>query len=63
MEMYKVPNDMSPDIMNGAFKLRKTPDYNLRHTSHFSTDPIHSVYSGTESASRTKNLGANTCGN
>ena len=42
---------MSPDIMNEVFKLRNTPHYNLRHTSHFSTDPIHSVYNGTESAS------------
>ena len=32
--MYIVPNDMSPDIMNGVFKLRNTPHYNLRHASH-----------------------------
>ena len=51
IEMYKVANDMSPDIMNGVFKLRNTPHYNLRHTSHFSADPMHSVYNGTESAS------------
>ena len=37
--------------MNEVFKLRNTPHYNLRHTSHFSRDPIHSVYNGTESAS------------
>ena len=49
--MYKVFNDMSFEIMNGVFKLRNTSHYNLRHTSHFSTDPIHSVYNGTESAS------------
>ena len=49
--MYKVANDTSPDAMNGVFKLRNTALYNLRHTSHFSTDPIHSVYNGTESAS------------
>ena len=49
--MYKVANDMSPDIMNEVFKLRNAPHYNLRHTSHFSTDPIHSAYNGTESAS------------
>ena len=40
IEMYKVANDMSPDIMNEVFKLRNAPHYNLRHTSHFSTDPI-----------------------
>ena len=51
IEMYKVANDMSPDIMNEVFKLRNTPHYNLRHTSHFSTDPIHSVNNETESAS------------
>ena len=51
IEMYKVANDMSPDIINEVFKLWNTPHYNLRHTSHFSTDPIHSVYNGTESAS------------
>ena len=49
--MYKVANDISPNIMNEVFILRNTPYYNLRHTSHFSTDPIHSVYNGTESAS------------
>ena len=32
------------------FKVRNTLHSNLRHTSHFSTDPIHSVYNGTESA-------------
>ena len=41
-------------LLNEVFKLRNTPDYNLQHTSHFSTNSIHSVYSGTESAS---NLG------
>ena len=50
IEMHKVANDMSPDIMNAVFKLRNTPHYILRHTSHFSTDQIHSVYNGTESA-------------
>ena len=40
IEMYIVANDMSPDIINGVFKLRNTEHYNLRHTSHFSTDPI-----------------------
>ena len=51
IEMYKFTNDMSRDIMNEVFKLRNTPHCNLRHTSHFSTDPIHSVYNRTESAS------------
>ena len=46
IEMYKVANDMSLD-----FKLRNNPHYNLRHTSHFSIDPVHNVYNGTESES------------
>ena len=58
IEMYKVANDMSPDTMNGVFKLRNTPHYNLERASHFSTDPIHSVYNGTESAS---SLGPKIC--
>ena len=37
--------------MNRIFKSRNTPQYNLRHTSHFSADPIHSAYNGTETAS------------
>ena len=32
IEMYKVANDISPDIMNEVFKLRNTPHYKLRHT-------------------------------
>ena len=42
---------MFPKIVSEVFKLRDTPFYNLRHTSQFSTDPIHSVYNGTKSAS------------
>ena len=48
--MYKVANDVSPDIMNEVFKLRNTPHYNIWHTWHFSIDPVHRVYNGTESA-------------
>ena len=51
MEMYKVTNDMSPDIMNEVFKLKNTPHYNLRHTSNISTDPIHSDHNGIKWAS------------
>ena len=42
---------MSPNIMNKVFRRRDPPCHYLRHTSQFSTDPIHSVYNGTESAS------------
>ena len=54
IELYKIANDMSPKIMSEVLKLRDTPGYNLRHISRSSTDLIHSVYNGTESAS---NLG------
>ena len=37
--------------MSEVFRLRDTPCYNLRHTSQFFTDPIHSVYNRTESTS------------
>ena len=37
--------------MNEVFKLKSNPHYNLRHTSQFSVNPIHSVYNGAESAS------------
>ena len=46
-----VANDMLPDIIKRVFKLRNTPHYDLWHTLHLSTDPIHSAYNGTESAS------------
>ena len=49
-ELYKVARDMSPKIMSEVFKLRETASYNLRHTSQFSTDPIHSIYNRTELA-------------
>ena len=51
IEMYKVTNDMSPEIINDIFKLRENTQYNLRHTSQFLVDPIHSVFNGSESAS------------
>ena len=37
--------------MSKVFKLRDTLCYNVRHTSQFSKDPVHSVYNKTESAS------------
>ena len=42
--------------MNGVSKLRNTLHYNLRLTSHFSTDPIHSVYNGTEKKLKNGNV-------
>ena len=55
IKLYKIAN-ISPKIMSEVFKLRDTPCYNLQHTSHFSTVPIHSVYKGTESASYLQKL-------
>ena len=43
-------NGMSPEIMNGIFKVRDNT-YHLRHTSQFLVDPIHSIFNGSESAS------------
>ena len=51
IEMYKVVNGMSPEIMNDIFKLRENTHYNLRHTSQFLVDPILSMFNGSESAS------------
>ena len=51
IEMYKVVNGMSPEIMIEVFNKRSNSHYNLRHTSQFSVNPIHSVYNGTETAS------------
>ena len=51
IEMYKVANGMSPEIMNEIFQLREKSHYNLRYTSEFIIPPIHSVYHGRESAS------------
>ena len=59
IEMYEVVNGMSPGIMNKVLKERSNSHYNLRHTSQFFVNPIHSVYNGTESTGA-KNLEANT---
>ena len=51
IEMYRVFNGMSPEIMNDVFKQRSNSHDNLRHTSQIFVNPIHTVYNGTESAS------------
>ena len=51
IEMYKVANGLSPDIMNDIFKLRENIHYNLRYASQFLVGSIHSVFNGSESAS------------
>ena len=51
IEMYKVVNGISPEIMNDVFKVRNETHYHLRHASQFLIEPIHSVFNGSESAS------------
>ena len=51
IEMYKVANGMSPEIMNEIFQLREKSHYNLRYTSESIISPIHSVCHGSESLS------------
>ena len=51
IEMYKVANGMSPEIMNETLQFREKSHYNLRYTSKFIIPPIHSVYHGSESVS------------
>ena len=50
-EMYKVANDISPEILHDIFKLRENTHYNLRYTSQFLVDPIQSVFNGSEPTS------------
>ena len=51
IEMYKVTNGLSPEIMNYIFIIREESRYNLRYTSPFIIPPIHSVYNGREPVS------------
>ena len=51
IEMNKVANGISPEIMDKMFQLRENSHYNLRYTSEFVFQPIHSVYHGSESVS------------
>ena len=50
-EMYKLVNNLSPTIMNRAFKLKSDSCYNLRQILQFSRSLVKSVYHGTESIS------------
>ena len=53
IEMHKVANDITPEIINDVFKLRDETDYLLRHTKQFLVDPVHSFVFGSQ------NLGIN----
>ena len=50
-EMYKLVNNLSPTIMNRAFKPKSDSRYNLRQILQFSRSLVKSVYHGTESVS------------
>ena len=41
--MYKVVNDISPEITNDAFQIRNNTHHNLRYAPIFLTEPIHSI--------------------
>ena len=51
IEIFKVANGMPPVIMNEIFQLKEESHYNLRYTSNFAIQSIHSVYHGSESVS------------
>ena len=45
-EIFKVKNDLAPDIMKNVFELKKTP-YNLRSESnHFTRRNVKTSYYG-----------------
>ena len=51
IEMYKVTNGLSPEIMNEIFQITEESRFNLSYTSQFTIPAIHSVYNGRESVS------------
>ena len=50
-EMFKVKNEMSPEIICDIFTQRINNHYNLRHINHFETPFVRTVYNGTKSVS------------
>ena len=51
LEMFKVLNSSSPEIMKEVFPLNTCNNYDLRHPPQFLARPVKSVYYGTESIS------------
>ena len=49
--MFKVKNEMSPEIIYDIFTQRINNHYDLRHINHFETPLVRTVYTGTESVS------------
>ena len=50
-KMFKVKNEISPEIIYDIFAQRINNHYNLRHINHFETPLERTVYNGTESVS------------
>ena len=50
-EMFKVKNEMSPEIICDIFTQRINNHYNLRHINHFETPFVRTVCNGMESVS------------
>lgn len=48
VEVYKNPNDMSPEIRSEVSNVKDTFYYNLWHTLQIFTDSVPSVFNGTE---------------
>ena len=47
LEMFKVLNSSSPEIMKEVFPLNTCNNYDLRHPRQFLAIPVKSVYYGT----------------
>ena len=47
--MFKVKNEMSPEIICDIFTQRINNHYNLRHINHFETPFVRTAYNRTES--------------
>ena len=45
-EMFKVKNEISPEIICDIFTQRMNNHYNLRHINHFQTPFARTVYNG-----------------
>ena len=51
IEMHKVKNRSSPEIMNEILQLRENNHYNLCKVSQFTIRHVSSVFNGSESVS------------
>ena len=51
IEMYREVNGISPETTTDVFQKRNNTHYNLRYVPTFLSEPIHSVFNGSESES------------